>query len=200
MLAYVKELLPIDPVILEAGGHHGEDSCKMKALWRNATMHVFEPLPSSFEKLVKNTQHLSSVYCYPYALSNFSGTAHFYIDLYNDGACSIGFPVEWNKYEFDPLPIQVPCITLDDWATAHNIKNIDFMWLDMEGHELHALQHSLSILNSVKAIYTEISFIPIRENSCSYVDLRKFLESQGFCEVWKSSESGRFGDALFIRN
>ena len=73
------------------------------------------------------------------------------------------------------------------------------MWLDMEGHELHALQHASAILASVKVIYTEINFIHTRIGACLYTDLRKFLESQGFKEVWKSCEEGRCGDALFIR-
>ena len=73
------------------------------------------------------------------------------------------------------------------------------MWLDMEGHELYALQHASKILNTVQVIYTEISYADVRKNSCHYIDLRKFLESNGFCEVWKSRWGRVYGDALFIK-
>ncbi len=199
MLAFVKPFLPESPVILEAGGHFGEDTNRMKSLWPNATMLVFEPLPSSFEIMVRETQHLPDVICYPYALTTFSGKTHFYIDIPNNAASSIGYPVEWNESEFDKTPIEVPCITLNDWAHENNISHIDFMWLDMEGHEYYALQNGLDILKTVKAIYTEISFVPVREGSTLYPDFKKFLESEGFCEVWKSCDVGRYGDALFIK-
>lgn len=199
MLLYVKSFLPSDPVILEAGGHFGEDTIRMKIIWPKATMHVFEPLSSSFEKMISDTKDLSSVFCYPYALTTFSGKTNFYIDIPNNAASSIGYPVEWNENEFNKTPIQVSCITINEWAKANNISKIDFMWLDMEGHELFALQNASNILKTVKAIFTEVSFVPIRQGSCLYTDLKNFLESQGLYEVWKSCDSGRFGDALFVR-
>lgn len=145
ILAFVASFLPESPVILEAGGHLGEDTNRMKSLWPGATMHVFEPLPSSFEIMLKATQHLSNVTCYPYALTSYSGKINFYIDIPNNGASSIGYPVSWNQHEFDKAPIEVPCIALDSWANINNISHVDFMWLDMEGHELYALQHGLNI-------------------------------------------------------
>src|SRR5579872_6813994 len=199
MLTFVKELLIAEPVILEVGGRFGEDTIRMKSFWPNATMHVFEPLHSSYEQIIKNTAHLSAIFAYPFALTTYSGKACFYINIHNAGASSIGYPVVWNEHEFDKKPIEVDCTTIDEWAKKNKISRIDFMWLDMEGHELYALQHGKEILNTVQAIYTEISFEPIRENSCSYIDLRNFLVEQGFYEAWKSSETGRFGDALFIR-
>lgn len=200
MLIFVKDFLPENPVILEAGGHYGEDTLGMKTVWPDATMYVFEPLPSSFEKLVHNTKNLSGITLCSYALSNYSGKTNFYLNPNNDGASSIGFPVAWNSHEFDPKPFEVQCITLDEWANDHKVSHIDFMWLDMEGHELYALQSASTILHSVKAIYTEVDFVHVRENSCLYSELKMFLEKQGFDEVWKSADYGsNSGDALFIR-
>lgn len=199
MLSYVKSLLPLNPIILEAGGNCGEDTIRMKSMWPNATMHVFEPLPISFEKMMLSTKHLSLVHCYPYALTTFSGETNFYIDIPNNAASSVGYPVEWNEREFNKTPIKVPCITINQWAKLNNISKIDFMWLDMEGHELSALRHASDILKTVKVIFTEISFVPIREDSCLYKDLKNFLESEGFREIWKSSDDGTFGDALFVK-
>lgn len=165
MLAYVKQLLPDSPVILEAGGHFGEDTIRMKSVWNNAMVHMFEPLPSSFKVMIQEVKNLSKVACYPYALTNHSGVTNFYIDLPNNGASSIDFPVSWNEGEFDKTPIQVPCITIKDWAQMYGVSHIDFMWLDMEGHELYALQHAGDLLKTVKAIYTEVSFIPVLKYS-----------------------------------
>jgi FkbM family methyltransferase len=199
MLLFVKSFLPEDPIILEAGGHYGEDTIKMKEVWPQATMYVFEPLPRSFDIMTQSTRHLFFVFSYPYALTKFSGVTDFYVNESNMGACSIGIPVSWNKNEFNEKPVQVQCTTINKWAQINNISRVDFMWLDMEGAELDALENGLDILKTVQAIYTEISFVPIRQGSCLYKDLKCFLEQQGFCEVWKSADCGRSGDALFVR-
>ena len=199
MLHYVSRFLPSSPVILEAGGNRGEDTNRMKSIWPTATMHVFEPLPSSFKVMLMNTEHLSNVFCYPYALTNYSGETNFYIDMPNNAASSIGYPVKWNEHEFDKTPINVPCTTIDEWAKLNHVDHVDFMWLDMESHELYALEHALTIMSTVKAIYTEVAYVPVRQGSCLYHDLKRFLKMHGFMEVWKSN-SGRFGNALFLKS
>lgn len=198
MLEAIRRFLPESPVILESGGHYGEDTVKMKRLWPEAVMHVFEPLPSSFEKMIHATQNLSDVYCYPYALTDHSGSISFYYNSGNTGASSINAPVGFNASEFDKTPLTVSCITLSEWAMVHNVDHIDFMWLDMESHELYALRHGIEILKTVKVIFTEVAYEPVREGSALYPEYKSFLEEQGFQEVGIRS-FGRFGDALFIK-
>lgn len=198
ILSYIKRFLPQSPVILEAGGDTGEDTVRMKTAWPNATMHVFEPLPWSFETIVKKTKHLPNINCHQYALTDFSGETNFHVDIPNNGSSSIGAPLSFNRGEFDPTPIKVSCITLDEWAEQNNVNHIDFMWLDMESHELYALKKGIKVLDTVKVIFTEVAYEPVREGSCLYPDLKKFLEEHGFIEVWKW-QVARFGDALFIK-
>lgn len=199
ILTYIKKFLPASPVILEAGGDNGDDTIRMKTAWPDATMHVFEPLPWSFQTIVKKTNHLPNINCYQYALTDFSGETDFHVDIPNNGSSSIGAPLSFNKGEFDPKPLKVACITLDEWAEQNNVNQIDFMWLDMESHELYALKKGTKILDTVKVIFTEVAYEPVREGSCLYPDLKKFLEEHGFVEVWKW-QVARFGDALFIKN
>ena len=143
---------------------------------------------------------LPDVHGYPYALSTYSGTTNFYLNPGNIGACSINAPVSWNEKEFEKTPIKIPCTTLNEWMLEHEITHVDFMWLDMEGHELYALQHGTDLLKTVKAIYTEVSFVPVRINSGAYTDLNALLIAHGFSEVWRSTyKEEKYGDALFIK-
>lgn len=199
MLKYVKQFIPNNPIILEAGGNLGEDTRRMKRIWPHATMHVFEPLPWSFKAMRHNNSDLTNLHCYEYALTNYTGTTNFYVDVPNNGSSSIGLPLDFNRSEFDLTPLEVQCITLDTWAKENNIDHIDFMWLDMESHELYALKHGLTILPTIKAIFTEVAYEPVREGSALYPELRAFLEANGFTEVWKCKHTHRFGDALFIK-
>ncbi len=207
LLTYIRDtLLPEDPVILEAGGHYGEHTKIMKTVWPQSTMYVFEPLKSSFEKLLERAYDLKNVYCYNYALSDHTGIVNFHVNPGNSGASSIGAPVPVLEERrllltpFDEIPIPVNCVTIAEWTAHHKVNGIDFMWLDMEGHELQALMHAGDILDKVKVIYTEINFIEIRKGSCLYVDIKKYLEEKGFREVWKKITTPRSqGDALFVR-
>lgn len=198
MLLFVKKILPEKPIILEAGGHYGEDTLRMYAVFDNATIHVFEPLPSSYKKIKDITCGIESIKTYPFALSNFEGMTNFYVNYNNDGASSIGKPVNFNEKEFDKKPIKVSCTTINAWAKKYSIERIDFMWLDMEGHELSVLKNA-DIIDAVKCIYTEIDFVPVREDTGVYIQLRSFLEKKGFQEIWRDGDPGsRFGNALFI--
>jgi FkbM family methyltransferase len=199
MLRYVKQFIPANPTILEAGGNLGEDTRRMKRIWPHATMHVFEPLPWSFKTMIRNNSDLARVHYYEYALTNYIGITNFYVDIPNNGSSSIGLPLDFNRSEFDLTPLQIKCTTLDQWAQENNVDHIDFMWLDMESHELYALKHALNILPTIKAIFTEVAYEPVREGSALYPELRAFLEANGFHEVWKCKHSHRFGDALFIK-
>lgn len=199
ILEYVKNILPSSPVILEAGANLGEHTLKMKAVWPNATMHVFEPLSYSFKTLRQNLKYAKGTYCYPFALSNHSGLVDFYINPGNTGACSINPPVHWNASEFQKDPIHIFCMAPDDWADLYDISQIDFMWLDMEGHELYALSRAENILKSVKVIFTRISFIPVRIGSTSHDALTYFLEKNGFSEIWRWEVGNGYGDALFVK-
>ena len=45
-------------------------------------------------------------------------------------------------------------------ATKKNkVKNVDFLWLDMQGYELPALKSASKLLKNVKVIYAEACFV-----------------------------------------
>jgi len=52
--------------------------------------------------------------------------------------------------------------------------------LDLQGSELDVIMASPIILNTVKAIYTEVEFIEAYKGQHLYTDVKNFLESQGF--------------------
>jgi len=197
--ALLKRLLPENPLVLEAGAQFGEDTTWMSQMWPKGTIFAFEPLPTSYEFLQKIAQQHQNIFCFPLALSNKAGTFNFYV---SGGASSLLQPTENfnNDYFHADLehPIQVTCVTLDQWAAENNINHIDFMWLDMEGNELHALKSGLNILKTVTAIYTEINLQPFWQDCVQYEELKQWLAEQGFLEIWKDIIPDWHGNALFV--
>jgi FkbM family methyltransferase len=209
-LNHIKEYLPDNPIIVEAGSFDGKETIKMANLWPKGHIHAFEPVPAIFEKLKNNTSHLPNVHCYPMALSDQNGNATLYV---SEKPQKPGIPSQANsllkpkeRLEISPLifphKIQVPTITLDTWAQTHNIDRIDFLWLDLQGFELPVLKASEKILSQVKVIYTEVEFIEAYEDQALYEDVKSWLESQGFTMIGKDFQDNPawfFGNALFIK-
>jgi FkbM family methyltransferase len=93
--------------------------------------------------------------------------------------------------------IEVPNLVLDAYCDQKQITNIDFVKLDIEGHELPALQGWVKNLSDhcVKAIYIEI----IPENQKRYGRKTNaplaYLESLGYSLfLCKDSDFGLFGE------
>lgn len=198
---YIKQFLPSDPIILEAGAHKGKDTATLHATWPTAKIYSFEPIPHLFTALQEKYVNNPAVTCYKYALSSTTGIAPLNISERCTAASSLleptGLKIQKPNLEF--LPIEVPTITLDHWAKKYSIERIDFMWLDLQGMELQALKAAEQLLQSVHVIHTEINCIERYAGAALYHDLRKFLEERNFILVVEAIGSQQWGNALFIR-
>jgi FkbM family methyltransferase len=197
--ALLKKILPANPIIIEAGAQFGEDTQWMSAFWPQGTIYAFEPSPVSFPSVQDVAANNNNVFAQQLALSNIKGEFAFYLA---GGASSLLKPTESfnNDYFHSDLehPIIVPVTTLDEWAYDHNISTIDFMWLDMEGNELNALQGALNSLKNVKLIYTEVNLQRFWENCVMYDELTAWMNEHGFIEIWSDIQPHWHGNVLFM--
>lgn len=205
-LDLVAKFLPDDPVIFEAGGHYGDDTVNFVKKWEDATIISFEPNPHAFEKLVEKTKGIENVHSYNLAVHNYNGIATLHVchGYYGDnpifeGASSLLSPTKRKELDYQGPKIDVPCVILDDWALENNVDHIDFMWLDLEGVELHVLKSSPRILNTVKVIYTETNLTDLRIGITEFTELRTFLESSGFKLLAHWYYEWNQGDAIFVK-
>jgi FkbM family methyltransferase len=201
----IRLYIPNNPIILEAGAHFGEDTMRMKAIWPDCIVHAFEPHPDNYRRLIDATYRVPGVFCYQLALSDIIGTVKFYRCRLHEGASSLlkSAPFKQALYN-DQEPINVQCLTLDEWACQNNVDHIDFCWLDMEGAELKMLQHASTILPTIRAIYIEVNFQEFRTGMVQYKDIKHFLHTHGFKQIWMTP--GKIGlpaeeqaNVLFVR-
>ena len=209
-LDYIAPHLPENPVIVEAGAFKGHDTFKLATMWPQSTIHAFEPVPELFEDLRERTHNMPNIFCYQLALSDHNGTAEFHVSEHPkrpgtpSQAGSLLKPKE--RLQHSPIyftgTISVPTITLDNWAQQHAIDHVDFLWLDLQGHELAVLKASTTILKTVRVIYTEVEFIESYENNPRYMDVKNWLEANGFVELvrnFSDQPEWFFGNTVFIR-
>jgi FkbM family methyltransferase len=189
VLTFVKQFLPPNPIIVEAGAYDGADTKLMAQLWPKGIIHSFEPVQENFEKLKTVVQRQKNVYCYPLALSNQNGVATFYVSEFTSqpgipsASGSLFAPAEhlvhYNQVAF-PRQVQVTTTTLDHWAKQYQIPKVDFFWLDMQGHELTALKSGLTLLKKAKLVYMEVELVKLYKDQPLYTEVKKWMEDNGF--------------------
>lgn len=197
--AMLRRMLPHNPVIVEAGAQFGEDTSWMSEFWSQGTIHAFEPSPESFAELQKVANRRANVHVYPLALSNQKGDFSFFLA---GGASSLLRPRDaFNRDYFHSdleHPIVVQAVTLDEWAREHGVDKVDFLWFDMEGNELRALEGAMHTLKNVKVIYTEVNLQRFWEGCVMYEELKAWMATQGFIEIWSDIVPLWHGNALFL--
>jgi len=200
----IKNYLPENPVILDAGAHAGADTLKTREVWKGATIYAFEPMPTLFTQLKENTKNYPNIHCHQVALSDKTGRAKFYLSSgSSDCSHSLLAPKDHLKYHPDVFferTIEVQAMNLDEWAKQNNVEHIDFMWLDMQGAEMAMLKAAPEILKTVSVIYTEVNFYEVYAGCPKYPEYRAWLESQGFVVMYEDTKRWvDFGDVLFVR-
>lgn len=211
-LSFIKKHLPSNPVILEAGGYDGTDTLKMKSLWPNSTIYVFEPNPQAFKLLKNKTHNCAGITVFDYALSSQNGKFKFYISEFKGDSSKPGASssllapkdhLSLAPFVVFPRKIEVDAIALDDWAVKFNVPQIDFFWLDLQGSELDVLKGASSFIRNTKLICLEVELVEAYKDQPLYKEVKEWLEGNGFKEIARDflpNELGKnwFGNSIFI--
>lgn len=103
------------------------------------TVYAFEPDQGIIDAyLSKTAEYNGNIEVLPYALSNYTGTAHFAQDRINIGGGNI--------IEGASSGITVPVTTLDAFVEEKGIEKVDFIKADIEGAEREMLQGATRVL------------------------------------------------------
>lgn len=213
ILNCIKNILPKNPIILEAGAYNGSDTLLMKLYWPNSKIYAFEPVPKFFKMLEKTTLECKNVFRYQLALGEVNKKEKF--NLANHVDSKVDWPsgsllkpkehlqkaayVEFNS------EIEVDVVNLDWWTKENNINYIDFIWLDLQGYEYEVLKNSPNILNNTSIIYTEVEFIEAYENQKKYNDIVELLRKFNFIEYARDftkesiNKERWYGNVIFIK-
>lgn len=108
-------------------------------------LHLFEPQKECVEVLLSKFNTNSNVFINNVAVSNENGCIDFYMETKGASSSSIYKREVFVKSEI----VQVNTIKLDDYIVKHNIDKINFIKIDVEGHELEVLK---SVKNSFDKI------------------------------------------------
>lgn len=176
-----------DPLmtIFDIGGNFGQTTCRFASAFPDATIFTFEPVPTSFERLLKATKDKTRVKAFNIALGDSSGIVQ--MNLTHDAALNSIMNVQSSQSK-----VEVQIERLDKIANNCDITMIDLLKIDVEGYEPKVLEGAEQFLKEgrIRFVYAECIFSPNAEMPhMSFFDLNQVLEKAGFCFVNYYAES-----------
>ena len=180
-------------VVVDVGSHTGESIDFFKNLYNKSRIYGFEPQKDCFKKLKNKYLYNKRVKVINYALSKKKGgktlfknyltttstfsnlntdSKHFKLKTFIIGSSNAGY------YTTEETKTQ----TLTFFFKKFNLKKIDVVKIDTEGHEIDVLQGMEKIIDKVKIIVIEHNFTDYYKN----YDLKKiklFLKKNSFVNL-----------------
>jgi FkbM family methyltransferase len=213
LLSFFKQNANI--TIFDIGSCEGLDSIRYKKLFSNAKIYAFEPLTGNIELIKENLRKhgTSDIYPIQLALSDKEGKADFYVSSgtpehlqnetdwnYGNKSSSLLPPnkakeiFKWLKFDKKEV---VETSTLEKFCIDHNIDEIDFIHMDVQGAELMVLEGAKSKMSNIKVIWMEVENLELYEKQPLKEDVRKYMTNAGFTK-FKDTVDFISGDQLWV--
>ncbi len=178
-LTILNKLSKINPlIIIDGGANVGDYSLMVTKVIPKSKIFAFEPVMSTFNKLMENTRGYTRIH--PIMTGLYKENCSLEINLFNaDEHSSLydieGLPEKSNKSE------TIILIRGDDFMNEKNIETIDFLKLDIEGAEYDALLGFENCIKkgSVKAVQFEYGYINITTKKL-LIDFYNFFEANEY--------------------
>ena len=172
-------------VVFDIGANVGEyssmllDNSKRESV--ELELHLFEPTKSCFETISKKFENKHNIILNNFGVSDSNDTAKIFYDKEQSGLASLyqrnldSYNLQLNQSE------EILLKRMDEYIEENNIEHIDFIKIDIEGHELKAFDGFDSYLNSDFIDYIQFEYGGANLDShSSLMEIYKFFEERGF--------------------
>ena len=182
---------PEKPIVFDIGANVGDYTRTFLSIFgTDCHIYAFEPSAKTFDMLRTNVRS-PAVNCFNLGFSNMPGQCALYCDPADSTIASIYLrDGEEYGYHFTQMET-VQLETLDRFCEANNIDRIDFLKMDVEGHELRTLQGSQNLLKSGAIDVIQFEFGPCNIDSRTYFrDLYQLL--RGRYDIYRVCQDGLY--------
>jgi len=190
---YITKILKREPnLIFDVGANTGEYAKKLIQRFKNCTIHCFEPVIANYNSLLKNVPD-KNVICHHLALGKQEGS----IKLFKGANDLDGSMITAYKATIENIFISVGKITdtiecqlsTIDSICNEQIKEIDFLKIDVEGHELEVLKGAAKMIKDNKINIIQFEFNEFNIFSKSFLwDFYETLPNYDFYRILPRNE------------
>jgi FkbM family methyltransferase len=188
---YRTNLIKDGNIVIDAGGNIGTFSIKVAHDFPHSAVYTFEPTPRTFATLKENTAPYTNISCNNMGLSSEVGEMN--LSIWDDFSGSNSFSRMADPAYGDPDHVQtIKMTTIDEFAK--DLPSVDFIKMDVEGHEANILKGAAKTIQKWKPIIAMSAYhnpedkeeLPrLLQSICSdYVcELRHDFEEDLICRV-----------------
>lgn len=160
------------PIVFDVGANVGDWSKGFLAASPQARLYLVEPSPGCQRQI--QTLGLPYAALIPCALGDRPGKASLHFSSAVDGSASLHTRGDSYFQDRTYQTVEVEVTTIDQLIAQHQIKFVDFIKMDIEGHELQALQGATNALKEKRIGALSFEFGSGNINSRTY--FREFWE------------------------
>lgn len=172
-LIYIKDKLKKSDqlVIFDVGANVGLYTILLNEVFsEHSNIFSFEPSKKTFNKLGLNTNHIKKRNLYNFGFGNSNTFSTLYYNQEESGLASV-YERRLDHFNIKmDLKEEIEIKTIDSFCEENNIVQINFLKLDVEGHELSVLRGAKKMLNNHK-----IDFIQFEFGGCN-IDSRTYFQ------------------------
>tara|TARA_B100000131_G_scaffold140773_1_gene137002 strand:- start:80 stop:700 length:621 start_codon:yes stop_codon:yes gene_type:complete len=186
--------------IIHVGGHHGEE---LEDYIDEGIQNIilFEPLSDCFDVIGYKCQDLNAnIEGHQVALGSERGIAKMYVSDNEKQSSSILKPkvhLTHHPHVKFPETEDVEVHLLDDYLP--NIKDYNFINMDVQGFELEVLKGGRGVLEQIDYVYCEVNRDEVYENNAYVEEIDEFLAEYGMERMETDWAGEIWGDALYIK-
>lgn len=146
-------------VLFDVGANVGNYAQVLAAHFPDkADIYCFEPAKLSFEKLKAKFEHIHHVKCFQMGMGEEEAQRTLYSNKSLSGFASVYQRDLAHHQESMEIQEEIQLQSLDNFCTAHKITHIDFLKLDVEGHEIAVLKGAEQCLKDKKIQSIQFEF------------------------------------------
>jgi FkbM family methyltransferase len=162
-----------DLVLFDVGANIGEYTKLLRDSFsgKKARLFSFEPQPAAFAQLEKVARDGGAINTYNFGLSDQSGKATMWYDAAGSVLGSLHQRDGSHHQSYLTVQEEVRMETLDEFCENNQLAHIDFLKLDVEGHELRVFAGGEKMLGSGR-----ISVIQFEFGECNIASRTYFQE------------------------
>ena len=171
------------PVLIDVGAYHGFWIENYIRFFPNLDAHLIEPFRDSFEVLKNRYRNNKNVKIYNLAFSNVSGQKKVNINTkaYTNSLLELDSKAadSWQNDELKNLSKKnITSVTIDEFAKKYNLKQINFLKLDVQGHESKVLEGAKELLENklIDFILLEVIVVPTYKNQSRVSEIFSIFE------------------------
>ncbi|MEP7055731.1 MAG: FkbM family methyltransferase [Actinomycetota bacterium] len=187
-------------VVFDIGANIGQTVVRVRRALPHVQIYSFEPVPSTYAKLVANVGSMRGVDCVQSAVGDAEGEIEITESLIS------GHNTIHLSAKPESPTITVPLTTVDAFATERGVDIVDLLKIDTEGYETAVLQGAKGLLETgrVRFVLAECDFTHRPEEPHgAFFDIADTLLPLGFRVVATyvggvDGDGWRWGDALFM--